>query len=255
MTYRTKELAIPASINDMMEARNKALNHIVNASESLSKATEVLERIDRHLTPYEVGRSDLRIKEITQDLDRRFWKQSFKAAGFNKIMDAEALSDLTASLKRNPPEFNLNNIRSTFLSVASDADTIFKRGIVNVFSSLSSEYKANSSEPFKIGNKIICNHMVSSAMVSQYRLDHINDLDRVFRIAAGQEYEPFKLTREVNAAWIKGEVYECELFKIKGFKKGSAHIWFKRQDLLDKVNKMISEYFDGSAIPNATGER
>ena len=251
MTYKTKELAIPASINDMIEARDTALNHIISAGESLSKATEVLERIDRHLTPYEVGRSDLRIKEITQDLDRRFWRLSFKAAGFNNIMDAKALSELSASLEKNPPEFNLNNIRSTFLSVASDADTIFKRGIVNVFSSLSSEYKANSSEPFKIGKKIICSYMVSSLRVSQYRLDQLNDLDRVFRIAAGQEYEPFKLISEIDAAWAKGKDYECELFKIRGFKKGTAHIWFKRQDLLDKVNKMISEYFDGSAIPNA----
>jgi len=253
MTYRTKELAIPASISDMIEARDKALNHIISASESLSKATEVLERIDGYLIPDKVSINDVRVnvKEITQDLDRRSWERSFKAAGFNKIMDAKALSELRASLQQNPPEFNLNNIRSTFLSVASDADTIFKRGIVNVFSALSSEYKVNSSEPFKIGKKIICNYMVSSSRVSQYRVDQLNDLDRVFRIAAGQEYEPFKLANEINAAWVKGEDHECELFKIRGFKKGSAHIWFKRQDLLDKVNKMISEYFDGNAIPNA----
>ncbi|PZR92311.1 MAG: hypothetical protein DI537_14095 [Stutzerimonas stutzeri] len=38
---------------------------------------------------------------------------------------------------------------------------------------------------------------------------------------------------------------ECdtEYFKIRGFKNGNAHLWFQRDDLVVKVNKLLGEYY------------
>lgn len=89
-------------------------------------------------------------------------------------------------------------------------------------------------------------------MKIRYELSaRMNDIDRVFRIVAGEEHHPRSLETAVNAAWAKGEDYECDFYKIRGFQKGTVHIWFKRQDLLDKVNALISEYYQSNAIPDA----
>ncbi|WP_349336443.1 DUF4942 domain-containing protein [Escherichia coli] len=39
------------------------------------------------------------------------------------------------------------------------------------------------------------------------------------------------------------ERYEDEMFIIKYFKKGSAHITFKRLELIDRINDIIARYF------------
>lgn len=39
--------------------------------------------------------------------------------------------------------------------------------------------------------------------------------------------------------------YEDEMFKIKYFQKGTAHIIFKRPELVDKLNDIIARHYPG----------
>lgn len=248
------QVAIPVTISDMIEARNQAISLIIHAEKSLSKANETLKTVAPHLMPGGARLNESSIQKMTHDLDSRLWRRSFDLAGFYKVMDEKAMSEFEGSLSKNPPEFNMDNIQTTFLSMAAEADTIFKRGIVNVFKHLSKDFRTNSKEPFKIGKKIICSHMAElwCGMKIRYQYSaRLNDIDRVFRIVAGEEHQPRSLETAVNAAWEKGEDYECDYYKIRGFQKGTVHIWFKRQDLLDKVNELIHDYYQGSAIPDA----
>ncbi|MFM2545875.1 DUF4942 domain-containing protein, partial [Escherichia coli] len=50
------------------------------------------------------------------------------------------------------------------------------------------------------------------------------------------------LSRKPGAVQGK-ERYEDEMFIIKYFKKGSAHITFKRLELIDRINDIIARYF------------
>ncbi len=248
------QVAIPVTVSDMIEARNQALNLIIHANKSLSKANEALKGVAPHLMPCGARLNESSITKMTHDLDSRLWRRSFDLAGFYKVMDETAMNEFEASLGKEPPEFNMDNIQTTFLSMAAEADTIFKRGIVNVFKHLSKDYKTNSKEPFKIGKKIICSYMADLWCGLKIRYEYsarLNDIDRVFRIVAGEEHQPRSLEAAVNAAWAKGEDYECDFYKIRGFQKGTVHIWFKRPDLLDKVNGLINEYYQGNAIPDA----
>ncbi|WP_244643672.1 DUF4942 domain-containing protein, partial [Erwinia persicina] len=43
--------------------------------------------------------------------------------------------------------------------------------------------------------------------------------------------------------------YEDEMFAIKYFQKGTAHIVFKRPELVDKLNDIIARHYLG-ALPN-----
>lgn len=127
----------------MIEARNQALKLIIHANQSLSKASETLKSVAPYLMPPGAQLYKSSITEITHDLDRRLWRRSFDLAGFYKVMDEKAMNEFETSLGKEPPEFNMDNIQTTFLSMAAEADTIFKRGIVNVFKHLSKDYKTN----------------------------------------------------------------------------------------------------------------
>ncbi len=41
------------------------------------------------------------------------------------------------------------------------------------------------------------------------------------------------------------EVYEDGFFSIRYFQKGTAHLMFKRLDLVEKMNDIIAKYYPG----------
>lgn len=44
------------------------------------------------------------------------------------------------------------------------------------------------------------------------------------------------------------DIVESEFFKVCVYKNGNAHVWFKRDDLVEKVNKLLADYY-GEVIP------
>ena len=126
---------------------------------------------------------------------------------------------------------------------------------------LSNNYRTNEKEPFRVGKKVIVDYMVDMTSVKyggeitlNYRKrDQINDIDRIFRTLDKVVYVEHSLESEVQRQWKEtGGVFEDEYFRIKGFKKGTAHIEFKRLDLLERVNELIGEYCGGNALAEAS---
>ena len=79
----------------------------------------------------------------------------------------------------------------------------------------------------------------------------LDDIDRVIKTVAGEQFHPRSLETAVNAAWAEGNLYEDDYYRIRGFKKGSMHIQFKRADLLEKVNDLIAEHYGSNALAAA----
>ena len=90
-------------------------------------------------------------------------------------------------------------------------------------------------------------------MLSKFS-EKMNDIDRVMQTLDGNKHQPRSF--ETAARQTMGKevnTYEDEYYKLKAFKNGNVHIWFKRLDLLEKLNKVISEYYNGQAL--ASGGR
>src|SRR3546814_10973895 len=49
------------------------------------------------------------------------------------------------------------------------------------------------------------------------------------------------------------DLAESEFFRAKAFKNGNLHIWFKRDDLVIEVNKLLAEYY-GASLGDASPE-
>ncbi len=106
------------------------------------------------------------------------------------LMDAQARDQWYNSLEKDDiPEISEANIFSTFQRLHQSKGGVFERGVINVFKSLSWDFKTNS--PCKFGKKIIVTGLVKYDQWGfglnwgwqRYRLD---ELERILMILDGQ---------------------------------------------------------------------
>lgn len=249
-------LAIPSTLDDLLTARDVALKLIEDARRLTQMAKEELVKHGPYLMPRGAEFSD-DAKRVRSELDQSLWRRAFDMTGFKQIMDAQAVSEFEKSLSHSAPEFTDANIRATFIDLKMRAAEMFRRGVFNVFRTLSDDYRTNQREPFRIGRKVVMSWMVTHSFRRGLRInygsaaDRLNDLDRVFQTLDNKTFQPRALESAMTAAFENGEVFENELYRAKAFKNGNLHLEFKRADLLEKVNEQIAEFYANGALPDA----
>ncbi|MDD8641169.1 DUF4942 domain-containing protein [Escherichia coli] len=192
------------------------------------------------------------MKAITRNLDREIWRDLMQRSGMLSLMDAQTRDTWYRSLEYdNFPEISEANIMSTFEQLHQNKDEVFERGVINVFRGLSWNYKTNS--PCKFGSKIIVNNLVrwdrwGFHLITGPQTDRVADLERMLYLFSGiptpDNRENIIIHLDEHIRSVQGkERYEDEMFIIKYFKKGSAHITFKRLELIDRINDIIVRHF------------
>ncbi len=194
------------------------------------------------------------LKAITRNLDRSIWRDLMKKSGMISLMDAAARDEWKWNLERDDiPAVNEENILSTFEQLHHNKNEVFERGIINVFKSLSWDYKSNS--PCKFGKKIIVNGLVNYSRWG-FRLnwgkrrDQLADLERMLNLLDGKSVPENRndlgnrLDQHIDAQRISA-VFEDDYFSIRYFQKGSGHITFKRPDLIEKMNDIVVKHYPG----------
>ncbi|HDL7680296.1 TPA: DUF4942 domain-containing protein [Yersinia enterocolitica] len=194
------------------------------------------------------------MKVIACNLDRGIWRDLMKRSGMLSLMDAQARDQWYKNLEGdNIPAINDANILSTFEQLHQSKDEVFERGIINVFKGLSWDYKTNS--PCSFGKKIIINNLVTHnrwgfSLNWGWRRDQLADLERMLFLLDGKPIPDnrsdisTRLMEHIRDSPTK-EVYEDEFFNIRYFQKGTAHLTFKRLDLIGRMNDIIAKYFPG----------
>ncbi len=155
------------------------------------------------------------------------------------------------------PTISEANILSTFECLHQSKDEVFERGVINVFKSLSWDYKSN--HPCKFGKKVIVSNLVSYnqwgfTLNHSHRRDQLADLERMLflledkAIPDNRRDVTARLYDHISAHRLRAEVYEDEYFSIKYFMKGSAHLTFRKPELMDKMNDIIAKHYP-SVLP------
>ncbi|EML5755707.1 TPA: DUF4942 domain-containing protein [Citrobacter freundii] len=194
------------------------------------------------------------MKAITRNLDRGIWRDLMKKSGMLSIMDAQARDQWYRNLEgENIPAVSEANILSTFEQLHLNKGDVFERGVINVFKGLSWDYKSNS--PCKFGKKIIVTGLVKYdrwgfGLNWGWRRDRLSDLERMLMLLDGKPVPDNRadVTRRLADHIHENRHsnrYEDEMFAIKYFQKGTAHITFKRQELVDKLNDIIARHYPG----------
>ncbi|MFV6638250.1 DUF4942 domain-containing protein [Klebsiella pneumoniae] len=199
-------------------------------------------------------KTDKAMKAMTRNIDRRIWRDMMNKSGMLTLMDAQARDEWHKSLEKNDiPAISENNILSTFEQLNHDKQAVFERGVINVFKALSWDYKTNS--PCSFGKKIIMDGLVSYnrwgfSFTHGYRRDQIVDLERMLTLLDGKLLPDNRADIACRLSDHIGqqrtsEVYDDELFRINYFQKGSAHIAFKRPELIERLNDIIARHYPG----------
>ncbi|EFO1856126.1 DUF4942 domain-containing protein [Escherichia coli] len=197
------------------------------------------------------------MKAITRNLDRSIWRDLMKKSGMLSLMDAQAREQWYNSLEKDDiPAVSEANILSTFEQLHQSKGEVFERGVINVFKGLSWDFKSNN--PCKFGKKIIATGLVKHdrwgfGLNWGWQRDRLADLERMLVLLDGKPVPDNRadVTRRLSDHIHENRHssrYEDEMFVIKYFQKGTAHIVFKRPELIDKLNNIIARHYPG-ALP------
>ncbi|WP_434470250.1 DUF4942 domain-containing protein [Klebsiella pneumoniae] len=194
------------------------------------------------------------MKAITRNLDRAIWWDLMKKSGMLSLMDAAAREQWYNSLEKDDiPAVSEENILSTFEQLHLNKGEVFERGVINVFKDLSWNFKTNC--PCKFGAKIIVTGLVKFdrwgfGLNWGWQRDRLADLERMLYLLDGKPVPDNRadVTRRLDDhihANRRSNRYEDGMFTIRYFRKGTAHITFRRPELVDKLNDIIARHYPG----------
>lgn len=208
------------------------------------------------------------------------WANIVRMTDLQRLMDSEAKEELRAQMAYIPdkvngsgqiinqkemekglPPITVDNVYATIEQFAADSGMIFRRGIANVFAKLDRRFK--SHDGFKVGNRIILRWVFDSYgyLNSGAIRDKLIDVERVFSVLDGHSEGSFQsaldqlsMRKVRGAAGGAQSEHETPYFRIRAYKNGNAHLWLTRHDLVEKVNKLLAEYYGEVIADGATQE-
>lgn len=261
------DIICSTSIERIVTGRNAALVQIESLIQQLDSISTLTRSIGGKTAPDWAMKQDFRcgcwlmekpataMKAITRNLDRGIWRDLMKKSGMLSLMDAQARDQWYSSLEKDDiPEVSEANILSTFEQLHQSKSEVFERGVINVFKGLSWDYRTNS--PCKFGTKIIVNALVKYSQWGfslryGWQRDRLSDLERILHLLDDKPIPDSRadvtrrLDDHITRHKMRSEVYCDDYVSIKYFQKGSAHITFRRRDLLDRLNDIIARHYPG----------
>lgn len=247
--YSDAHLAIQAAADAVVAARTAAVQAAPGAETRYNHLSQ--EERSTFLKSIAVPDRETYLADARRLTDIDVWAKIIALTDIERLMDKTAKDTFTRQLRENPPEVTEENVWATLQQLALDADTIFQRGIAEVFSNLDRRFR--SHDGFKIGSRVILSYAFNEWGGWSYHRNHrdtLQDIERTFFILDGKTPPPNYggIVGAVEAARRDGRgahqsVVESDFFRIRCFKNGNAHVWFLRDDLVEKVNRLLADYY------------
>lgn len=208
--------------------------------------------------------------------DIQVWGALIERTDLDHLMDKQAKAELRKQLAYIPeqvdphsgrlinaeelakgiPEISADVVEATLRGFLEDAGTIFRRGIANAFSELDRRFR--SHDGFKLGNRVVLSSAFEEWGHWSYYHHHretLIDIERVFLILDGKGPRAayagivgrIDHERGLSGSGPRQSEHEGDYFRVRIFKNGNAHLWFTRKDLLERVNRLLAEYY-GAAV-------
>ena len=254
-----RDLALPRGLDDYLAERERVVEHLRQADQQRKAAAQLInESLHRYGLPSHCE-PRLALERQIEEVDRLFWRHAFDFTGLRSVMDATAKEEFDSQMRRDrTPAFTEETVRATMQSMALDAETMWRRGVVRVFQRLSRDYASHHA--FRVAPKIILRGMTTPRMVQGRHIgygvpaDTINDIDRVLCLLQGRRHVERDLEARINEAILEGDDYVDDRIKIRAFDNGNLHLWFLDENLLDGINRIIAEHY-GETIGHDDGAK
>ncbi|MCY4599890.1 MAG: DUF4942 domain-containing protein, partial [Acidobacteria bacterium] len=191
------------------------------------------------------------------------WAHIVEMTELETVMDKEEKDKLRDALHEDPPEVTADNVYATLQRFVEDADTIWRRGLANCFSKLDRRFRSHTG--WKIGSRVILDYAFDSYGMWNYHRnlqDTLHDVERAFFLLDGRHPPPHYsgIVQAIVEARRNGNLQprqttvETEFFRVRIYKNGNCHIWLRRDDLVEKANKTLAEYY-GESLVDGTDDR
>ena len=199
-----------------------------------------------------VGFIEAKREDLARFIDAPYWDTFLKQTGVLACMHTEARAKWNSQIwSCDVPALTMDNIKEVMGSLHDNRRDYLEEGVVAVFKELSHDYKSNT--PVKFGKRVVIERFGGYAPfyhACQHAMSKVDDLLRILQLADGKPtHEQGMTSKAVSDAKLMDRgtaTIETPYYTLKVFKKGTAHIVFKRQDLVDKLNMAI-----GKRFPNA----
>jgi len=247
------ELVKSISIDNMLNQRRAIGEKLTEAKRLYDEAHDIAKRMglesgvptcaygDRYRRDLGIERADY-LSLVLAQIDAQAWNHLMKESGLRTFMDSAARDQWDKAIRAsNTPTLNAENVKHTFADLYDQRGTMFERGVVAAFQSLSWDYKTN--HPCRFGKKIIIEHFGGwEWSPNSSRCDKIDDLERVFHVLDGKPEPDHRNGWYVKFCGAKREG-DSDYLAGKRFKNGNAHFTFKRHDLVEKLNEIIARHY------------
>lgn len=207
-------------------------------------------------------------------VDTNCWQEAIKLTDLEMAMDKEEKDKLHRQMmepdpvrprsgmgrnevakpddvKGTMPEFDESTVIATLETMLGQAGHIFQRGLANSFAKLDRRFR--SHDGFKIGARIIFDGVFDGNGHFDYRSakrDAIYDVERALCILDGKKPNAIYLSivqaienDRRGGHGRRQSQHKGEYFEIRIFKNGNAHLWFRRDDLVEKANKLLANWY------------
>jgi hypothetical protein len=255
------DLIRTTNVRSMLEARDQIRERLAQAMHLLRESSDLEKQAtgqrysmlesfftSGHGHYFTITRPQETVESVMRHIDARFWATLMDQSGIRAFLSARRQSELDRLIgeARTPP-FEPEAIQSTFADLHEKRADMLEEGIVDLFRRLSWDYRTNN--PMLLGRKIIVDRLLNSfGLLNSHVTDILDDLVRVLHVYDGK---PIPEHRHGMYALLSGgplpirREMETEYFRIRVYKKGTAHIAFKDRaiPLLDQCNLVIARRF------------
>ena len=210
----------------------------------------ILGALDAHRAFYDLrhdGSAGI-LEALRRRLDADAWGFLRDVSGLRNLMDARSLSAFSEQIEKEPPALTMENVQATFSQFRENAGAIFERGVVAVFEGLSTHYKTNSKLAF--GRRVILNAALNEYGWNYRLVDEaaVNDLDRIFHLLDKREAPDFRGGAAARVGTQRRKVrgrfeVDTTYMHLRAFANGNLHITFKRADLMDQMNAILTRHY------------
>ncbi len=233
---------LTSQIDAIIANYNQAVIESRKAAKMLDKARESA-RLAGYRYFYNTQLS--RPYEEENDLKRFVWLGILQLTGIVTLMDSQTERAMWKDLSENPLEVTKSNILSVLQDLYERKDEILANSLINVFRSLNRNHKGNAAQRTKLSGKRLIIDICSPYYGSDTQAAKLTDLDRILHFLDGKTMTTdHRETLGYKAVYSKDTEIESDYLKVRLFKNGSAHIYFKRKDLIDQCNRLIAYHHE-----------
>ena len=256
------------SIDNMLNQRAAVISKVAHALDTLTEARELATsagvgfprlKIDEHrysvYNMLDAGERHQVEENIRKIVDSQGWRHLMNESGLRSLMDAKAREQWDKDIEQGKfPAFTRDNITATFSDLHNARGDIFDRGVIAVFKSLSWCYKTN--RPFGFGKRIILRYVTNPVSggsgigyTNSTKCDEVDDLVRVLSVLDGKpepDHRHGTYGLVGTASRDPSRTVEHEYYALKLHRNGNGHMTFKRPDLVEKMNRILTKHYPGA---------